>query len=477
MTLPASSASAGTTGSLPITSFHQIVADTAQGHLFFSEGNDLYGPGGTNAILVTDLGGNPVTTITGLSGVKGLALSPDGSMLYAALSGADEIAAISTSTLHVTATYSTTYTPYTLAFEDGVLWIGYENGTLGQSGVGYINPAAADPTFVPEALPGSWYYAPSISGDPENASLSSTTGTLVVSSPGTTPTPVDSFEISGTTVTSSDSADLDYSYSPEYGLDVLPGGSKFVMDGVLYDTTDIATGPESVYPTAESGNSSAAVAPNGTLAIAFGSGGSSQGPGIDVFPSGSMTADPAAGYYGLGGTYDVVSGLAWSADSSELFSVTAAEDSSGNVTGYTLHTFYPPRPTPSLAYSGTIRLTKMGLCLDDRNNNPRNGAIVQVWHCNGEANQKWQVFSDGTIRHNGLCLDAKNRGTANGTKVQLWACTGDANQKWDTRNWRIHYDNPAAVNKVLDDTGHGGNGTQQQIWTNTGGTNQIWATS
>ena len=104
-------------------------------------------------------------------------------------------------------------------------------------------------------------------------------------------------------------------------------------------------------------------------------------------------------------------------------------------------------------------------------------AVVQVWHCNGAANQKWQVWSDGTIRHDGLCLDAENRGTANGTKVQLWACTGAANQKWDTRNWRIHYDNPAAVNKVLTDTGHGGNGTQQQIWTNTGGTNQIWATS
>jgi Ricin-type beta-trefoil lectin domain len=74
-------------------------------------------------------------------------------------------------------------------------------------------------------------------------------------------------------------------------------------------------------------------------------------------------------------------------------------------------------------------------------------------------------------------VDTHGYGTANGTKVQLWACTGAANQKWDTRNWRIHYDNPAAVNKVLDDTGHGGNGTQQQIWTNTGGTNQIWATS
>ena len=132
---------------------------------------------------------------------------------------------------------------------------------------------------------------------------------------------------------------------------------------------------------------------------------------------------------------------------------------------------------PTVTYRGTIRLYKMGYCLDDRNNSSSNGAVVQIWRCNGLANQQWEVFSDGTIQHNGLCLDATRNGTANGTKVELWACNGGANQKWDTRNWRIHYDNPAAVNKVLDDTGYGGNGTQQEIWTNTGGTNQIWATS
>ena len=136
-----------------------------------------------------------------------------------------------------------------------------------------------------------------------------------------------------------------------------------------------------------------------------------------------------------------------------------------------------PPPVPSMTYSGTVRLTKMGLCLDDRDNSARNGAVVQAWQCNEMANQQWQVYSDGTIRHDGLCLDATGYGTANGTKVQLWACTGGANQKWDTKDFRIHYDNPAAANKVLDDTAHGGNGTRLQIWNNLGGTNQFWATS
>jgi hypothetical protein len=29
-----------------------------------------------------------------------------------------------------------------------------------------------------------------------------------------------------------------------------------------------------------------------------------------------------------------------------------------------------------------------------------------------------------------LCLDANGQATANGTKVQLWTCNGGANQKW-----------------------------------------------
>ena len=130
-----------------------------------------------------------------------------------------------------------------------------------------------------------------------------------------------------------------------------------------------------------------------------------------------------------------------------------------------------------VTYSGTIRLVKMGLCLDDRNNSRSNGAVVQVWKCTGGPSQVWQVMSDGTIRHNGLCLDAAGGGTANGTKVQLGACTGGPSQQWSTKNFRVNYMNPAAVSKVLDDTGYGGNGTQQEIWTNSGTKNQYWATS
>jgi hypothetical protein len=133
-------------------------------------------------------------------------------------------------------------------------------------------------------------------------------------------------------------------------------------------------------------------------------------------------------------------------------------------------------PTGTVTYTGTIRLIKLGMCLDDRFNQKTSGAIVQVWRCNGSQNQQWQVLSNGTIMHNGMCLDARGLGTTNGTKVQLWSCTGKGNQQWDTSGWRIHYDNPAASGEVLDDTGWGGEGTQQDIYANNGGRNQIWAT-
>jgi len=131
---------------------------------------------------------------------------------------------------------------------------------------------------------------------------------------------------------------------------------------------------------------------------------------------------------------------------------------------------------PTATYTGTIRLYKMGLCLDDRLNATNKGAVVQVWRCNGSANQQWQVMSDGTIRHAGMCLDAYGYGTTNGTPIQLWSCTGNGNQKWDTKGFRVHYDNPAAVSEVLDDPAFGGGGTRQELYSNNGGANQLWAT-
>src|SRR5215472_10463510 len=97
---PTGIARADSVTSLPITSFYQIVADTAHGHLFISPGSSS-----ENHILVTNLSGQQVTTITGQDGVMGMALSPDGKTLYAALASSHAVTAIDTTTLKQTATY------------------------------------------------------------------------------------------------------------------------------------------------------------------------------------------------------------------------------------------------------------------------------------------------------------------------------------------------------------------------------------
>jgi hypothetical protein len=70
--------------------------------------------------------------------------------------------------------------------------------------------------------------------------------------------------------------------------------------------------------------------------------------------------------------------------------------------------------------------------LDAYNHQTTPGTKVEVWDCNGGANQQWRLNSDGSITgvQSGLCLDVTGAGTANGTLVQLWTCHGGSNQKW-----------------------------------------------
>ena len=75
-------------------------------------------------------------------------------------------------------------------------------------------------------------------------------------------------------------------------------------------------------------------------------------------------------------------------------------------------------------------------CLDASGRGTANGTPVIIWDCNGQNNQQWNVNSDGTVTsvQSGLCLDASAFGTANGTRIQLWQCLNGANQKWTLRS-------------------------------------------
>ncbi|MFL6125046.1 ricin-type beta-trefoil lectin domain protein [Actinophytocola sp.] len=127
--------------------------------------------------------------------------------------------------------------------------------------------------------------------------------------------------------------------------------------------------------------------------------------------------------------------------------------------------------------SGTIVGADSGRCVDVPGASQTAGTQVELWDCNGGANQQWTATSAGELRVYGSeCLDASDQGTSAGTKVDIWSCTGAANQRWN-----LNAD--GTITSVqsglcLDATGAGtGNGTLIELWTCNGGGNQRWTRS
>jgi alpha-galactosidase len=68
-------------------------------------------------------------------------------------------------------------------------------------------------------------------------------------------------------------------------------------------------------------------------------------------------------------------------------------------------------------------------CLDACNSQATQDTEVLIWSCNGTPNQRRRLNSDGTIIgvQSGPCLDV----LGNGALSQLWTCNGGSNQKWN----------------------------------------------
>lgn len=72
-----------------------------------------------------------------------------------------------------------------------------------------------------------------------------------------------------------------------------------------------------------------------------------------------------------------------------------------------------------------------GKCLDDYGNKTTNGNKIQIYSCDGKAQQKWVLSPGGTLRVHGKCLDVYNSSRLIGAKAVLWSCTsGKASQQW-----------------------------------------------
>ncbi|WP_346101382.1 hypothetical protein [Nonomuraea maheshkhaliensis] len=153
---PSRAASAGeTTTDLGVSVSLSSVADLAvgAGRVFVSAGD---------RIVVADSAGEVTGAITGLSQVHGLAMTPDGTRLYAALYGSDEVAEINTAALSIARRIdlSSFPCPSTLALTGDRLWIGRGCGQNHQAGVIGLDLTTATP--APIVLASRLYSAPAI---------------------------------------------------------------------------------------------------------------------------------------------------------------------------------------------------------------------------------------------------------------------------------------------------------------------------
>ena len=334
----------------PLPAAYQVIADTAHGHLFISEGTspsyDLYPTGST--ILVTDLSGNPVATLPGPLGVDGMTLSPDGTTLYVAEDGG--VAAFSTATLQQTSFYSIGSPAYSVAVQSGRLWVSYDEvGAF--FAIGSIDPSTG--SFDATPFPVGWEgFPPLISADPADQS-----GTLVTSSLGTNPPTVASFNVSNpaavTQIASTQS--IQSCWAPN-GLAVLAGGAAFLCNGVSYSTADLS--PQVFYGTDDV---DAAAAGDGTVAVAAPpySGFPDTTPDVFVYPPGATSFSSYRAAYTLESPAVIVAALALSADSENLYAVIQNNDTTGDPVSFTVEAL-DARAMTTLTLSGPASGTAHG---------------------------------------------------------------------------------------------------------------------
>ncbi|MFI0723567.1 endo-1,4-beta-xylanase [Streptomyces sp. NPDC021224] len=127
--------------------------------------------------------------------------------------------------------------------------------------------------------------------------------------------------------------------------------------------------------------------------------------------------------------------------------------------------------------SGALHAVGAGKCLDVPNSSATAGTQVQIWDCNGQANQAWTRTSSNqlTVVTGGtqMCLDAYDNQTSPGTKVETWPCNGGANQQWSVNSNGTVTGTQSGL--CLDVTAAStANGAPAELWTCNGGSNQQW---
>ncbi|MCM0673194.1 hypothetical protein NCC78_00390 [Micromonospora phytophila] len=230
-------------------------------------------------IVVADSIGTPTGAITGLSGALGLAVTPDGGRLYAALSGSNELAEIDTAALTVTrrinlAAYPC---PSNLSLSGDRLWVGY--GCDGTWSGGILSLDLSAPASEPVRVPSSSMYGAPV--------VAAGGAKLVAGESGISPGSLRVYDVSAGTATLRGEISghthslynlIDLAITPDGSTAISAFGSPYRYDG--WDTTSLTKvrsyGSESPFPGYPY---AVAVSPDG-LHVA---GGRDSGPRVSVF--------------------------------------------------------------------------------------------------------------------------------------------------------------------------------------------------
>lgn len=310
---------------LPISTYSHMLIDPAHHHIFLTGGFT------STSILVTDYSGNTVATIPNETGATGLALSGDGSTVYAALAGGDAISAISTSTLTETTRYATSTEPVYVAYTSGKIWFGY--GGAAQGGIGSVDPSTGAVTLnATSDRINAWYAAPILAASPD--------GTLAAGEPDQSPVQLATYDVSAGTATVLAPQLFDQSADNLRSMQITPDGNDLVTASAdpqfqqVYKVSDLSSDGE--YPTTAFPNS-VSISGDGTVAA----GTNAASNEVFVFaPGGSTPLDT----YDFGSNWLAADGVALTPDGSELFAITFTDASDDNPT---LNIIPGPEQAPS----------------------------------------------------------------------------------------------------------------------------------
>jgi beta-glucanase (GH16 family) len=115
-----------------------------------------------------------------------------------------------------------------------------------------------------------------------------------------------------------------------------------------------------------------------------------------------------------------------------------------------------------------------GRCIDIPGAAPNDGALLQIYDCNGTAAQRWTFEADGTVRAMGKCMDPAGGGTANGAAIQLVTCNGNPVQRFVLSSAGDLVN--VSANRCVDvKDWNSANGAGLQLWDCNGGANQKWS--